>query len=149
MSVRANIAGALSAAAVVSIAWYFGATTQTTGPTSGGPASAPATGSPSTASPSKGGTTVSGTFVGTSVSTRYGSVQVKIAVVAGKITDVVALKLTDQGGRSIQLSNMAAPILRSEVLKSQSAKVASVSGATYTTDAYLQSVQAAIDKAGI
>jgi uncharacterized protein with FMN-binding domain len=49
----------------------------------------------------------------------------------------------------VQLSNRAAPILRAEVLKAQSAKVASVSGATYTTDAYLRSVQAAIDKAGI
>jgi len=96
-----------------------------------------------------GGAAVSGTFPGSSVSTRYGSVQVQIVVVAGKITDVVALHLTDQGGRSVQLSNKAAPILRSEVLKAQSAKVTSVSGATYTTDAYLTSLQAAIDKAGI
>jgi uncharacterized protein with FMN-binding domain len=76
-------------------------------------------------------------------------VQVKLVVAAGKITDVVAVHLTDQGGRSVQLSNRAAPILRSEVLKAQSAKVASVSGATYTTDAYLLSVQSAIDKAGL
>lgn len=96
-----------------------------------------------------GGATVSGTFAGSSVSTRYGSVQVQIVVVSGRITDVVALHLTDQGGRSVQLSNKAAPILRAEVLTAQSAKVASVSGATYTSDAYLTSVQAAIDKAGI
>ena len=70
-------------------------------------------------------------------------------VVSGKITDVVALHLTDQGGRSVQLSNQAAPILRSEVLKAQSAKVNGVSGATYTSVAYLASLQAAIDKAGI
>ena len=67
----------------------------------------------------------------------------------GKITDVVALQLTDRGGRSVQISNQAAPILRSEVLATQSAKVNGVSGATYTTDGYLSSVQSAIDKAGL
>jgi uncharacterized protein with FMN-binding domain len=76
-------------------------------------------------------------------------VQVEIVVSAGKITDVKALQLTDQGGRSVQISNYAAPILRSEVLKAQSAKVQNVSGATYTTDGYLSSVQSAIDKAGL
>ena len=68
---------------------------------------------------------------------------------AGKITDVKALKLTDQGGRSVQISNYAAPILRSEVLSAQSAKVSNVSGATYTTEGYLSSLQSAIDKAGL
>jgi uncharacterized protein with FMN-binding domain len=76
-------------------------------------------------------------------------VQVKIVVAAGKITDIVPLALTNQGGRSVQISNHAAPILRAEVLKAQSAKVSTVSGATYTSDAYLLSLQSAIDKAGI
>jgi uncharacterized protein with FMN-binding domain len=144
VSARANIAGAFSAVAVVSMAWFFGTVTSTSGH-----ATTPSTGSPSTRSPSPGAANVSGTFVGSSVSTRYGNVQVKIVVSAGKITDVVPLALTNQGGRSVQLSNKAAPILRAEVLKTQSAKVTSVSGATYTTDAYLSSLQSAIDKAGI
>jgi len=84
-----------------------------------------------------------------SKNTRYGSVQVKIVVAGGKISDVVTMHLTDQGGRSVQLSNHAAPILRAEVLKAQSAKVSSVSGATYTTDAYLLSLQSALDQAGL
>jgi uncharacterized protein with FMN-binding domain len=74
-------------------------------------------------------------------------VQVKVVVSGGKITDVVALQLTDRGGRSTQISNYATPILRKEVLASQSANVSSVGGATYTTDAYLSSVQSALDKA--
>jgi uncharacterized protein with FMN-binding domain len=74
---------------------------------------------------------------------------VKIVVVGGTITDVVPVRLTDQGSRSVQLSNYAAPILRAEVLAAQSAKVASVSGATYTTDAYLLSLQSALDQAGL
>jgi uncharacterized protein with FMN-binding domain len=100
-------------------------------------------------SASGAGGSVSGSFTGASESTRYGSVQVKLVVASGKITDVVAVHLTDQGGRSVQLSNKAAPILRSEVLKSQSAKVSNVSGATYTSKAYLLSVQSAIDASGL
>lgn len=63
------------------------------------------------------------------------------------ITNVTALRLTDDGGRSVQISNYAAPVLRTEVLAAQSAKVSSVGGATYTTDGYLTSLQSALDKA--
>ena len=90
-----------------------------------------------------------GSFTGSSVGTQYGSVQVQVVVVNGKITDVKALHLTDDGGRSIQISNSAAPILRSEVLSSQSARVSTVGGATYTSDAYLTSLQSALDQAGL
>jgi uncharacterized protein with FMN-binding domain len=88
-----------------------------------------------------------GSFTGTSVSTRYGSVQVEITVSGGKITDVAALHLTDAEQRSVEISNEAAPILRSEVLAAQSASVATVSGATFTTEGYLTSLQSALDKA--
>lgn len=87
-----------------------------------------------------------GTITGASVDTRYGSVQVKVTVVSGSITDVIAVHLTDRGGKSVQISNYAAPILRGEVLASQSANVSNVSGATYTTDAYLSSLQSALDQ---
>jgi uncharacterized protein with FMN-binding domain len=70
-------------------------------------------------------------------------------VANGKITTVTPLHLTDNGGRSVQISNYAAPILRSEVLSSQSSQVSSVGGATYTSDAYLTSLQSALDQAGI
>jgi uncharacterized protein with FMN-binding domain len=73
--------------------------------------------------------------------------QVEIIVAGGKITDVKTLQLTNQGGRSVQISNYAAPMLRKEVLAAQSAKVSSVGGATYTSDGYLSSLQAALDKA--
>ncbi|MCJ1674497.1 MULTISPECIES: FMN-binding protein [unclassified Rathayibacter] len=96
---------------------------------------------------STGGT--DGTYTGTAVATRYGDVQVAITVAGGAITDVTALQLTDKENRSVSISNRAAPILRSEVLAAQSADVASVSGATYTSDAYLDSLQSAIDQAGL
>ena len=89
-----------------------------------------------------------GTFVGTTVSTRFGDVQVQVTISGGAITDVMALQLTDDEGRSVQISNRAAPILRDEVLQAQTATVSMVSGATYTSAAYLQSLQSALDQAG-
>jgi uncharacterized protein with FMN-binding domain len=90
-----------------------------------------------------------GTYDGDVVQTRFGTVQVQITVKAGAITDVTALKLTDHEGRSVQISNYAAPILRSEVLQAQSADVQTVGGATVTSDAYLTSLQAALDAANL
>jgi uncharacterized protein with FMN-binding domain len=75
--------------------------------------------------------------------------QVEIVVSEGKITDVKTLRETNQGGRSVQISNYAVPILRKEVLAAQSANVDSVGGATYTSDGYLSSLQSGLDKAGL
>ncbi|GAB3119231.1 FMN-binding protein [Glaciibacter psychrotolerans] len=122
------------------------------------PGSAPAAGpvpaampSPSAASPAAPAAPAapSGSFTGSMVSTEYGNVQVQITVAAGTITDVTALHLTDSDGRSVQISNRAAPVLRTEVLSAQSSSVQMVSGATYTSEGYLTSLQSALDKAGI
>ncbi|MHC6594829.1 FMN-binding protein [Arthrobacter sp. C152] len=91
----------------------------------------------------------SGTFTGTAVQTRFGAVQVQITVANGKITEVTPLQLTDTDGKSIQISNRAAPLLRSKVLAAQSANVQTISGATITSNAYLSSLQAAIDAANL
>ena len=88
-----------------------------------------------------------GTFAGSTAQTEYGPVQVAIVVKAGRITDVKALQLTNQGGRSVAISAGAAPVLRSETLRAQSAKIDTVSGATYTSDGYRTSLQSALDKA--
>ncbi|MBO9704642.1 MAG: FMN-binding protein [Arthrobacter sp.] len=104
-------------------------------------------GSAPTAAATSSGAKASGTFTGSVISTRYGNVQVQVVLAQGTITDVIALQLTDQDGRSQQISSMAAPILRQEVLAAQSASVDSVSGATYTSEGYLQSLQAALDQA--
>lgn len=102
--------------------------------------------SATTAAPATGAT--DGTYIGSSVNTRFGPVQVQVTISGGAITDVTALQLTNSDGRSVQISNRAAPILASEVLASQSAQVSNVGGATYTTQAYLQSLQSALDQAG-
>jgi uncharacterized protein with FMN-binding domain len=88
-----------------------------------------------------------GKYAGDTEQTRYGAVQVEITVSGGAITDVAALQLTNADPRSQEISNTAAPILRDEVLKAQTASVATVSGATYTTEGYLTSLQSALDKA--
>jgi len=67
---------------------------------------------------------------------------------SGKLTDVVALQLPT-GRRSGQISSYAEPILHQEALKAQNANIDLVSGATYTSDAYSQSLQAALNQAGL
>jgi uncharacterized protein with FMN-binding domain len=85
------------------------------------------------------------TVDGSVVDTPYGPVQVAVVFDNGKIVDVQNKQTPDIGGRSARLAELATPILRQEVLSAQSAHVDSVSGATYTSDGYAQSVQYAID----
>jgi uncharacterized protein with FMN-binding domain len=94
------------------------------------------------------GTTADGTYSGQTVRTRYGTVQVNAVIAGGQLTDVVAVKLTDNGRQSVAISNQAAPMLRQEVLSAQSARVSNIGGATYTTQGYLTSLQSALDAAG-
>ena len=89
----------------------------------------------------------SGSVDGAVVDTQYGSVQVRITFQGKKITNVHALRLTDSSGTSVSISAGAAPTLRQEALDKQSAQIDVVSGATYTSEAYQQSLQSAIDAA--
>ena len=161
MRARAAVGAVLASSVVLLGGWELGmqhsvtpvstssaasTSTSTTGGTTSGTASTPTSGTTSgTASGTTSGT--DGTFTGAVEQTQYGDVQVSVTISGGKITDVKALKLTDDGGRSVQISSRAAPMLRSEVLSAQSAKVDSISGATYTTEGYLTSLQAALDSA--
>lgn len=95
-----------------------------------------------------GGTrgTYTGQLTGSTVQTPFGNVQIQVTLQNGKITDVQTLQLPS-GGHSSQVSRYAAPQLRSEVLQAQSSQVNTISGATYTSEAYQQSLQAALDQA--
>jgi uncharacterized protein with FMN-binding domain len=148
---RAAVGAVLASGVVLLGGWEIGAqhsatpvSTAGTTTTSTSPNTTSGTGS-TTAPGTASGT--NGTFAGAVEQTQYGDVQVSVTISSGKITDVKALKLTDDGGRSVQISNYAAPMLRSEVLSAQSAKVNSISGATYTSEGYLTSLQAALDSA--
>jgi uncharacterized protein with FMN-binding domain len=118
-------------------------------------ATAPAASTPSSSAGSGSGTGSSGnsrtgtrTASGAAVNTRYGSAQVRATVKNGKLVKIEALQLQANEPRSVQISSSAAPILQQEALTKQSANVDAVSGATYTSASYTQSLQSALDKLG-
>lgn len=80
--------------------------------------------------------------------TRWGAVQVRVTLAGGDISDVVALALPDGDRHSAYISEYVEPILRQEAIAADSAAVAVVSGATYTSEAYARSLQSALDQAG-
>jgi uncharacterized protein with FMN-binding domain len=100
-----------------------------------------------TATPAAAG--ASGTYTGDAVAIRWGVVQVQVTIEGGRIVDVAAVQLPTGDHHSAMLSQQAEPILRSSALQAQSAAIDLVSGATYTSAAYAQSLQAALDQAGL
>lgn len=90
---------------------------------------------------------VNGTFDGSSVFVNYGTVQVEITVVNGKITDAHALQAPT--GRSDRFTQYAVPLLRQQTLAAQSANIQGASGASYTSYGWYTSLQVALAKAGL
>jgi len=78
--------------------------------------------------------------------TDYGGVQVRVTVSHGRIVNVTALQLPHGNQMDVQLSKPAARMLEREVISEQSAQVDMVSGATYTSQGYLRSLQSALDR---
>ncbi|WP_457184719.1 FMN-binding protein [Nocardioides sp. P5_E3] len=93
--------------------------------------------------------TAASTVTGDSVGTPYGPVQVRVAVDGSTITDVTVLQYPDQDGHSVQINQYALPQLINETLDAQGSGISMVSGATYTSQGYLQSLQSALDQAGL
>ena len=79
--------------------------------------------------------------------TQYGPMQVQLVLAGKKITAVNVLQHTNTGVTSIQIDSNALPKLTSEALAAQSARIDAVSGASYTSAGYIQSLQSALDKA--
>lgn len=166
----AIVATALTAAAIVA-SWTagaqappaLGARPATTGPAVPGSVggSAPKTPAPGVAPPtaSSGPSATSSPNApaagtrrqvdGQVVMTDYGPVQVRVVLVGTRIQDVAALQLTDSSGRSVRISAGAEPILRQEAVAAQSSRIDTVSGATFTSDGYRQSLQSALDAAHV
>ena len=84
---------------------------------------------------------------GTSVDTRYGPVQVQLHVRAGHVVKAVAIDYPQAGGRDREINGFAIPQLEQEAVRAQSAQIDTVSGATFTSDGYRRSLQAALDLA--
>lgn len=117
-----------------------GATTPTSTSTTSGTAG---TGGPSTTTVSS----ATATYTGTAIQTRYGAVQVQVTISSGKITGVTTLQAPSGVPHSSSISAAATPVLASEALTAQSAKIDTVSGATFTSQGYLASLQSALDQA--
>jgi uncharacterized protein with FMN-binding domain len=80
--------------------------------------------------------------------TTFGDLQVKVTASGARITSVGMARLNVNGPQSQQISNMVIPQLEQQTLASQSANIQGVSGATYTSQAYAASLQAALDQLG-
>lgn len=134
---------------------------RTTVPSTAGPSPAPSASSGSGSSSSGSGSTSSGstssgsgsstsgtrTVTGDTIDTRFGPVQVQVTLSGSKITDVQAVQLPTQERRDLEINDYAVPQLRQEVLSAQSASIDTISGASFTSEAYAQSVQSALDRA--
>ncbi len=141
---RSGVLGAAGEAATPSGTTVVpGVATPTPDPT-GGPADPPA-GAPSAPSPAG----VTGTFRGTTVTTRYGDVQVEITVSDGLITAADAIVFPDGDRESRQISNWAVPQLNESTVSAQGASIDMVSHATFTSHAYVESLQDALDQASL
>jgi uncharacterized protein with FMN-binding domain len=101
----------------------------------------------STPSASTGGSG-NGTATGDAIDTQYGPAQVRVTVKSGKVVSIEAVQLQSNDPRSQQISSSAAPMLQQEALSAQSAAIDAVSGASFTSASYDQSLQSALDKLG-
>jgi uncharacterized protein with FMN-binding domain len=124
------------------VALLFSYQTSTAGPMA-------ATGTVAAAPPAAGVAGSAGTVTGSVAQTRWGPVQVQITVGAGRVTDVTVLQSPDGNGRDREINDEALPVLVQETLDAQSADIDMVSGATVTSTGYLQSLQSALDQAGL
>jgi uncharacterized protein with FMN-binding domain len=138
---------AVPAASRASVA---GPTATPTASGQGGPTPTPPAGSPGASAPPSPSTTAAykdGSYTGQDAPNQYGDVQVKVIISGGKITDVQALTLPTDRQRSAEISQQAGPLLHDEVVQAQSAQIDILSGATFTSESYAQSVQSALDQA--
>lgn len=99
-------------------------------------------------SPSTSGSS-STSVTGQVAHTQWGPVQVQLDVSGSTITHVSILQYPNGNGRDVEIANYALPQLIQDTLDSQGHDVSMVSGATYTSQGYLQSLQSALDQAGL
>ena len=88
------------------------------------------------------------TATGDDAPNQYGDVQVRVTVSGTKITNITNVALPSSDGKSQEISAAAGPELAQQALSAQSAQIDGVSGASYTSDSYLTSLQSALDKVG-
>jgi len=88
-----------------------------------------------------------GTYTGAAADASYGTVQVAAVITSGKLADINFLSYPNDRQHSVQVSSYALPILRQEAIAVQSAKIDTVSGASYTSAAFKESLGSALNQA--
>lgn len=122
---------------------------------SGSPSDSPNAGASATPTPTKtpkptkapNGTLSDGTYDGEPVRFKFGTAQVEIVVSGGQITEVKALKLPTGGGYTKRVTTFFQTQVPARIIADQGWKISNVNGATYTSKAYSQSLQSAINQA--
>lgn len=89
------------------------------------------------------------TYTGDSISTEYGPVQVQISTKGGEVTDVKVLQVPWSNGEDREINGRAVPELNAQVVDGNPSDVQTVSGASYTSPAYIDSLQSALDQANL
>jgi uncharacterized protein with FMN-binding domain len=93
-----------------------------------------------------GSSSAATSITGDAVNTRFGPVQVQITVKSGKMTAVQAIVYPQENSRDQEINSWAIPQLNQEAAQAGSANIDMVSGATYTSDGYINSLQSALDR---
>ncbi|CAM5644950.1 FMN-binding protein [Streptomyces viridochromogenes] len=119
-----------------------------TGPGVASSSPAPGSGRAGHPTPSSGAG-ATGTFTGAVEQTPYGPVQVAVTLSHGRVAEVRALQTPGGDARSRAIADYAVPTLTREALGAQSADIQAVSGASYTSEGYMRSLQSALDQAGV
>jgi uncharacterized protein with FMN-binding domain len=107
------------------------------------PASSGSSGSTSTTA----STYKDGQYTGTAADAFYGFIQVEAVISNGKLTDVKFLQTPNDRDTSVMINSQATPLLKQEALQAQSANVSGVSGATDSSQAFVQSLSSALKQA--
>ena len=146
---RTSTNNTTAAAANSAVSPFAGtATTPATTPGTGTAVTTPSSASSTATSPT-GVASTTNTFTGDVASTRWGDVQVAITVTDGQITAVDVPVYPTENGKDRQINARALPVLVQETISNQSPNIDMVSGATVTSDGYLESLQSALDQAGL
>jgi uncharacterized protein with FMN-binding domain len=104
----------------------------------------PATAATATPTPVPTNKPANGSFTGALIPTQFGDVQVRVVITSGRVTDVSALQMPTDRARSAEITQYVTPVLHDEVIQAQSARIDVISGATFTSEAYAESVNDAL-----
>ncbi|MBV9660334.1 MAG: FMN-binding protein [Acidimicrobiales bacterium] len=124
------------------------ATTPTTGtPDTTTPGTTtPTTGTPTTSAPATTAPSTTRMVTGRDIRYRYGDIQLQVTENGSRITNLKVIRNGAADPRSAEINNQAVPLLQQQALQIQSANIDGVSGATFTSYAYAQSLQSALDQ---